>query len=221
LARLSLILLAAFDGPPERRRGDTARGSQGSGLTATQAGGINRRQSPLLRDALVPGYPPTGRPQEGRVGRPRAQFPNLLESRCRRPLAGSLRGDRGDGARVFVKVPPEGVICSPFCLIDHRQDLSGYYQFSVCCCRTVTVSSHTVCYRDVTVHGSPAVSRQRPGARIPFCRSPSCPSTAQKVREFTGSPSLRCSALANCRGTAPVVSSAFSFQPAIRRQAPE
>src|SRR5262245_24197663 len=54
---------------------------------------------------------------------------------------------------------------------------------------------------------------------IPFLPQFSCPSAAQKVREFTGSPSLRCSALANCRGTAPVVSSAFSFRPAIRRKA--
>jgi hypothetical protein len=36
-----------------------------------------------------------------------------------------------------------------------------------------------------------------------FLSAAVCPSAAQKVREFTGSPSLRCSALANCRGTTP------------------
>jgi len=56
-----------------------------------------------LRDALVPGYLSTGRPQNGRVGRPEGRFPNLLEgppapARSRRRWANAV-GDAEEASK--------------------------------------------------------------------------------------------------------------------------
>jgi len=49
-----------------------------------------------LRDALAPGYPPTGGPQNGRVGRPEGVSRTFLEVLPPRPLAGRWAAVVGD-----------------------------------------------------------------------------------------------------------------------------
>jgi hypothetical protein len=95
------------------------------------------------------------------------------------PLLGSGRGPPPQ--RRFARVS-DGLQATPWrhlsppSLINLHQLLSDYYQFKADCCQAVTVSSHIVCYQDVTVHELPRRgTAQRPGARISFCRSPSAP----------------------------------------------